>query len=132
MHKNLLDIVESEASEDGETSVKPDVLSESECADSGGGEDHWGEATDGDESYTCEERSTEVKILFLLSSGSNESDRSHHSDGVETGAGDQSWRCHEQKRGEKGTLSGVECSPEAIFRKIVVGVCSARCHHGTN
>ena len=72
VHQNFLDIIESKTTEDCQSSPQPDVLSESECSDSGGWEDERSESRDSDERNTSKERSTKVQVFLLLSGCTNE------------------------------------------------------------
>lgn len=118
--ENLLHIVESEATEDGESSVQPDVLGHGEGAGGGCGEDERGEAGDGDEGHTGEEGTAEVEVFLLLGGGADEGDGSHHGDGVETGAGDESGWEHEEQGRDDGGLGDVEGGPEGVLLNIAI------------
>lgn len=116
--KNLLDVVQSEATKDGETTVQPDVLSKGEGTGSGGGNDERSETRDGDDSSTGQQRSTNVEVLLLLGSSTNEGDGTHHGNSVETGTGDQSTRGECDQGSDEGSLSGVEGSPESVLGNV--------------
>lgn len=120
MSQNLLHIIQREASENSQSTPQPDILRNGERSDSGDGKDHGSESGDCDECYACEERAAEVEVFFLLSGRADEGDRTHHGDGVETGAGDDGGWCHEEHWGEEGTLGCVECCPECVFWKIAI------------
>ena len=115
MHKNLLHIVKSETSKYYETAIEPDVFGEGECTDGSCWEDERSESGNGDEGNTSEEWSSEVKVFICLGCCSDEGDGAHHGDCVQTGASNESRRSHEEERGEEGTLSSVECSPESVL-----------------
>lgn len=117
--KDLLHIVESEATEDGETTVEPNALGPHQCAGGGDGQDHGGETGESDDGHTRKERTTEVQVLLLLSGGTNERNRAHQADGVDTGASEQS-RVEEHQRREERSLSKVKGSPEAVLRNVAV------------
>lgn len=115
MGENLLDIIESEASENCQSTIKPDIFGKCECSYCGNGKDERGESGDDDDCETCHERSTDVKVFLLFSGSSDERDRSHHCHSIQSRSGHDCWRCHEEKRGEQDTLGYVECRPESIF-----------------
>lgn len=115
MHKNLLDIIKGEASEDRQTSIQPDVLSESEGSDSSSWKNERGESRNSYECYACKEGSTEVEIFLLLGCSSDKGDRTHHCDCIKTSTGNESRRCHKEERSEEGTLGCVEGCPEGVF-----------------
>lgn len=117
--QDLLDVVEGEATEDGQTAVQPDALRPHQRAGCGGGEDEGRETGESDDGDTREQRTTEVHVLLLLSGGADEGDRAHHPDGVETSAGEDRG-VHEHQRGEQGGLSDVESGPEAVLQKIAI------------
>jgi hypothetical protein len=125
MSQDLLHIIECEATEDGQTTPQPDVLSESQSTSSSGGKDQGSETRYGDESASSKKWSTEVEVFFLLSSGANEGNRSHHGEGVETGTADDSGRCHEEEWSDECGLSDVEGGPESIFLNIASKTISA-------
>lgn len=117
--KHLLNVVKGEASEDGKTTVQPDVLGPHEGATSSGRQNHGGEAGDGYESYTGEEGTAEVEVLLLLGRGANKGDAAHHTDCVQTCAGEDGWRV-EHEGGEESGLGEVEGGPEGIFGNVTV------------
>lgn len=120
--KHLLDIVEGEATKDGETTIQPNVFSEGQGTSSGGWKDHGSETRKSDDGDTSKEGTTEVEILFLLGGGTNESDGAHHTDSVETSASEDS-RSEEEHGREKSGLSEVEGGPEAVLGNVAAGLC---------
>ena len=118
--ENLLDIIEGEATENGKATIEPEALSEGEGADGGGGEDERSETRDGDNGSTSEERTTDVEVLLLLGSGTDEGDGAHHGESVETGASEESGRSHSEERSDKGGLGGVEEGPAGILGNVAV------------
>ena len=74
MVKDLLDVVEGETTEDGETTVQPDLLGPHQSAGGSGGEDERSETGESDDGHTSEQRSTQVHVLLLLSGGTDKSD----------------------------------------------------------
>lgn len=115
--EDFLDVIKSEASKDGKTTVEPDVFSPCQCSHSGCGKNKRGEAGNGDDSYTGKERATKVKVFLLLGSGSNKGNRTHHSNSIETGTG-KDGRVGEHEWGEDGGLGNVEGGPEGVFLNI--------------
>lgn len=69
--ENLLDIVQGETAEYGQTTVEPQVLGEGERAHSGDGDHERGKSRCGHDSSTSQEGTTNVQVLFLLSSGTD-------------------------------------------------------------
>jgi hypothetical protein len=90
MVQDLLDIVEGEATEDGQTTVQPDTLRPHQGAGCGDGKNHGGKTGESDEGDTSEKGTSKVQIFLLLGGGANEGNRAHETDGVETSAGEQS------------------------------------------
>ena len=119
--QDLLDIVEGEATKNGKTTIQPKVLGPHQSAGSGGREDQGSKARESDNSHTCKEGTAEVQVLLLLGSGADEGNRSHHSDGVKTGAGEKSG-LDEQERRQQSRLGDVEGSPHAIFDDVAAKV----------
>merc|ERR1712187_969514 len=78
-----------------------------------------GETGQSDNGHTSEQRTTEVQVLLLLGSSTDEGNRAHHSDGVETSTGKKS-RVHEHQGGEESSLGEVEASPETILHHVVL------------
>jgi len=95
--QDLLHIIKSEASKDGQTTIEPDVLSEHEGPCSSGGQNQGSETGESDDGDAGEQRTTKVEILFLLGGGTDKGDGAHHADSVETGAGEDCWG--EEKHG---------------------------------
>lgn len=126
MVKHLLNIVEGEATEDGETTIKPEVLSDHESAGSGGGNNERSETGEGDDGDTCEKRATEIEVLVGLCGCANEGDGAHHTGSIETGACEESGVHEEEWRQEQG-LSAIESGPEGVFLNIAVN--SLACLH---
>lgn len=114
MVQDLLDVVEGEATEDGQTTVQPDTLRPHQSARSSGRENHGSQTGESDNGDTSKERSTEVHVLFLLGGGTDESDRAHHSNSVETSTSEDSGM-EEHHRCQKRSLGDVECGPHAIL-----------------
>lgn len=120
--QNLLDVVEGEATENGETTVQPQALSEGEGSDGGGGDDERGETRGSDDGGTSQKRATNVEVLLLLSSGTDDRDTTHHGDSVETSTGDEGTRNEGEERGDKGGLGGVEGGPESVLGDIAANL----------
>ena len=118
--QDLLDVVEGEAAKDGQTTVQPDVLSEGECADRGGGDDEGSEAGGGDDGGTGEEGTADVEVLLLLSSGTDHGESAHHGDSVETGAAEERGRNEGEEGSDKGSLGGVESCPHGVLGDVAV------------
>lgn len=112
--KDLLHIVESEATKDSKTAVQPDVFSPHQCAGSGGGYDHGGKTRKSNDGNTSEQRATEVHVLVGLGGSANERKRAHETSSVETGACENG-RVHEEERGKEGGLGDIEGSPESVL-----------------
>jgi hypothetical protein len=113
--KDLLDVVEDHAGEDGETAVKRDGLGDGERAERSPGENLWtagrsaqvlgqegrrgprsergthhrSERREGDDSETGEERTAEVEVLVRLSRGTDEGERANGAHRVEASAGEE-------------------------------------------
>ena len=121
--QNLLDIIESEATEDSQSTVQPDALGPHQSASSSGGKDHGSKTGESDDGNTSEEGTTEVQVLLLLSGSTNESNGAHHADSVKTSAGEDS-RVHEHQRGEERSLGQVEQSPAAILQDVAIEIIS--------
>lgn len=117
--KDLLHVIEGEATEDGKTTVQPDVLAPHESASGCGGQDHGGEAGEGDNGDTGEEGATKVQVFLLLGSGTNKGDAAHQADSVETSAGEDG-RGEEHHGREEGGLGKVEGGPEAVLGDVAV------------
>lgn len=115
--EDLLDIVEGEATEDGQTTVKPDALRPHQSAGSSGGQNHGSKTGQSNEGHTSKKRATEVEVLLLLGSSTDEGNRAHKTNGVDTGTSEQS-RVVEHQRGEEGGLGQVESGPEAVLHDI--------------
>lgn len=84
--ENFLHVVESEATEDSQTSVEPDVLRPHECAGGSDRKDERCKTRKRDNSDTREKGTTQIQVLLLLGGCANESDGSHHAHGVQTSA----------------------------------------------
>ena len=115
MVKDLLDVVEGETSEDSETTVQPDVLTEGKGAHGGCREDQRGESRDSDEGCTSQKRTSDVHVFLLLSGGADERNGTHHSESVETGTGDERGRRKREQGRNEGGLGGVESSPQSVL-----------------
>ena len=125
--EDLLHVVQCEATEDGETTVQPNVLSPHQCARSGSGDDHGGKTGKCDDSDTSEEGATEVHVLVCLGSSTDEGERAHQTSSVESGACEDGG-VHEEERGEEGTLGDVEGGPEGVLLHVagIVSTCFNR------
>lgn len=121
--QDLLHIVESEATEDSQTTVQPDALRPHQGAGSSGREDHGSKTRKSDDGNTSKERTTEVQVFLLLGSSTDEGDGAHHTDSVETSASEDSG-VHEHQRREERSLGQVEQSPAAIFQYVAIEVVS--------
>lgn len=119
MVQDLLDVVQGEATEDGKTTVQPDALRPHQSAGRGGGEDERRETGQSDDGNTGEQRATEVHVLLLLGSRTDEGDRAHHTDSVETSTGEDGG-VNEHERGEKGGLSDVESTPGGVLKEVAI------------
>lgn len=133
--QDLLDVVQGEATKDGQTTVQPEVLSPHQGAGSGGGQDQRGESRERNDGNTGEQGATEVEVLFLLGGGTDEGDGTlirvsggnllksfyayHHSNSVQTSAGEEG-RLHEEERRKQSSLRQVEGSPESILGNVAV------------
>lgn len=115
--ENLLDVIEGETTEDSETTVQPDLLRPQQSAGGSSGEDERSETGESDNGHTSEQRSTQVHVLLLLSSGTDESDRTHHSSGVKTSTSKDS-RVHEHQGRQERGLGDVESCPETILHDV--------------
>lgn len=129
--KDLLDIIEGEATENGKTTIQPDVLSERQSANSSSWEDQWSESRDCNNGNTSKEWSTKVKVLVGLSGSTDESDRAHHGNGVKPSAGHDSWWSHEHQWGDEESLGSVESSPQSVLLDIVIWIRSTGSHHSS-
>ena len=129
MSKNLLDVIECEASEDCQSSPEPDILSEGERSNSGSWEDKRRETRNRYNGNASKERSTKVQVFLLLSGSTNERDRSHHGNCVKTSTEHDRGRCHKEHRSDEGGLRDIECGPEAVLLDIVAWIRSSRAHH---
>ena len=119
MVQNLLDVVQSKATEDREATVEPDVLRPHQSACCSRRNDEWSETGESDNGDTSKQWSTNVEVLLLLGSSANKRDRTHHADSVETSASQNSWSVEHQRR-QKSGLGQVESSPESIFWDVAV------------
>lgn len=117
--QNLLDIIESEATEDSKTTVQPDALRPHQSAGSSGGKDHGSKTGEGNDGDTSEEGAAEVQVLLLLSGSTNEGNRAHHADSIETSASEDS-RVHKHQRREESSLGQVEHSPAAVLQDVAI------------
>ena len=129
--KHFLYIVKGEATKDGKTTIQPDVLSERQSANSSSWEDQWSKSGNSNNGNTSKEWSTKVQVLVGLSGSTDKGDRTHHSNGVKTSPGHDSWRCHEHQWSDEESLSSVESSPESVFLDIVIWIRSTSSHHGS-
>lgn len=115
--KDLLDVVESEASEDGKTTIQPDLLRPHQSTGGGGGKDKRRESREGNDGHTGKQRCSKVQVLLLLSRGTNESNRAHHSNSVETSTSEKSG-VHEHQRRKERSLGEVKASPETVLHNV--------------
>ena len=95
--KDLLNVVESETSEDSKTTIQPDFLRPHQSTGGGRRKDKRRESREGNDSHTGKQRRSQVQVLLLLSCGTNESNRAHHSNSVETSTSEKSG-VHEHQR----------------------------------
>lgn len=128
--KHLLDIVQGEAAKDGETTVQPEVLSEGQSSDGSGGDEEGSKTRSSDDGSTGQERTTDVQVLLLLSSGADNSQTTHHGKGVETGTGEEGTGDEGEKRGDEGSLGGIESGPEGVLGDVVVRGDGSSANHG--
>ena len=120
--QDLLDVVEGEATEDNETTVEPEVLSEHESTGGGGGKDQRGKTRESDNSDTSKKRTTDVKVLVSLGSGTDKCNAAHQTNSVETGASENGRVVEHEGRQESG-LSQVEGGPEGVLGDVAADVC---------
>jgi hypothetical protein len=119
--KDLLHVIEGEASKDNQTSVEPEVLGKHQRASCCDGEDERSQAGQGDNGNTSEKWTTNVEVFFLLGCGTNKGETAHQTDSVETGTSEDGGVV-EHERSEEGGLSQVEGGPKGVFRD-VAGQC---------
>ena len=117
---DLLDVIEGEATEDGKTTVEPNVLGPGKGADGVGREDQRSETGNGNNASTGKEGTANVEVLVLLGGGTDKGEAAHHSNGVETGASDKSGAGHGEERSDHGSLGGVEDGPGGILGDVAV------------
>lgn len=120
--QDLLNVIEGEATENNETTIEPEVLSEHESAGGGGGKDQRSEARESDNSHTSKKRATNVEVLVGLGSGTNESNAAHQTDSVETSASEDGRVVEHEGRQESG-LGQVEGGPEGVLGDVAAGGC---------
>lgn len=120
--QNLLDVVEGEATEDDETTVEPEVLSEHESTGGGGGKDQRSETGESDNSNTSKKRTTDVKVLVSLGSGTDKGNAAHQTDSVETGTSENGGVVKHERR-EEGGLGQVEGGPEGVLGDVAAEAC---------
>lgn len=116
--QDLLHVIESETTEDGQTTPEPEVLGDGECANGGGGKNKRGEARDGHNGSTGEKRTADVKVLVLLGGSADDRDGAHHGSCIETGAGKKSRGSHDHQGSNESGLGGIEDGPEGILGNI--------------
>lgn len=121
VRQDLLDVVQSEATEDSETTVQPDLLRPHQRAGSSSGKNKGRKSGESNDGHTSEQRATEVQVLLLLGSRSNKSNRAHHSNSVKTGTRENSG-VHEHQWGEERSLREVEPSPQSILHDVAIAV----------
>jgi hypothetical protein len=121
--QDLLHIIESEATEDSQSTVQPEALRPHQSAGSSGGKDHGSKTRESDDSDTSEEGTTKIQVLLLLSGSTNEGNGAHHADSVETSASEDS-RVHEHEWGEERSLGQVEQGPTAILQDVAIEIVS--------
>lgn len=119
--EDLLDVVQSETTKDGETTVQPDVLGKGQGTDSSSGNDERSETRDGNNGGTGQQRSTNVEVLLLLGSGTDKGDGAHHGDSVKTGTSNQGTRSECDQGSDEGSLGSVEGSPEGVLGDVASG-----------
>lgn len=119
MVQDLLDIVEGEATEDSKTTIQPDTLRPHQSAGSGGGKDQRSETGESNDGDTGKKGTAKVQVLLLFRGGTDESDRAHHSNGVETSASKDS-RVDEHQRGQKSSLGHVKGTPKGVLCDIAI------------
>jgi hypothetical protein len=88
--QDFLDVIESEAAKDSKTSIEPDTLRPHQRTSGSGWENERSKTGNSDNGNTCKKGTAEVEVLLLLGSGTDKSDRTHHTNGVEAGTGEQS------------------------------------------
>lgn len=118
--EHLLDVVQSEATKDSQTTIQPDTLGEGKSADGSGGDDQGSEARDSNDGGTSQKRTTNVEVLLLLSSGTHDGQSAHHGNSVETSAGEQRHGDKGKQRSDKSGLSSVEGGPESVLGDVAV------------
>lgn len=118
MVENLLHIVQREAAEDSQTTVQPQALSHSEGAQGGSWDDERSETGETDHDGTSQEGTSNVEVLLLFGSGTDDRNGSHHANGIEASTGEKCRRGECEERGDHGGLGDVESSPESILGNV--------------
>jgi hypothetical protein len=119
--QDLLNVVEGEATENNETTVEPEVLSEHESAGGSGRKDQRSETGESNDSDTSEQRSTNVEVLVCLGGGTDKGNAAHQTDSVETGACEDGGVVEHEGR-QEGGLGQVEGGPEGVLGDVAAGV----------
>ena len=125
--QDLLDIVESEATKDSETTVQPQALSQGEGTSRGRRDDEGRKTGDSDDGSTGEKGTADVQVLLLLGSGTNEGDGAHHGNGIETRAGNQSARGEGEERRDESGLGSIEGGPECVLGNVTIRIDVSLC-----
>jgi hypothetical protein len=120
--QHLLDVVEGEATEDDETTIKPEVLGEHESAGGGGRKDQRSETGESDNGDTSKKRATNVEVLVCLCSSTNKGNAAHQTNSVETGTSENGGVVEHEGR-QKSGLSQVEGGPEGVLGDVAVRMC---------
>lgn len=118
--QHLLHIVKSEATKDSETTVQPEVLGESESANSGGGKNEGCKAGKTNNYGTSEQGTTDVEVLLLLGGGADNGDGTHDTNGVEAGASKEGSGGKGEEGSHESSLGSVEGSPERVLGNVAI------------
>jgi hypothetical protein len=114
MLQNLLDVVQRKAAKHGEPAVQPDLLAPHQCPGGGGGEDQGCETRESDDGHASQQGAAEVEVFFLFGGRADKGDRTHHANGVNSGAGEKG-RGEQHEGGKDGGLGYVEAGPEGVL-----------------
>jgi hypothetical protein len=115
--QHLLHIVQSEATEYGQSTVQPNVLGEHQGARGCCGKNERGKPGERYDSHASQQRPAEVEILVRLGRGADEGERAHQAGRVQTSAREDG-RIHEEERRQEKRLGDVEGRPESVFLDI--------------
>jgi hypothetical protein len=119
--QDLLDVVEGEATEDDETTVEPEVLSEHESTGGSSRKNQRSETGESDDCNTSKKRATDVEVLVCLGGGTDKGDAAHQADSVETGASEDGGVVEHEGR-QEGGLGQVKGGPEGVLGDVAAGL----------